>query len=134
MTKEQLKQYQHIKRELDKLEQTIQRINADLYSTRTADLSGMPKSQPIEGSSPWDARIDEKNEILEMYARKKEELKEALLIIERAIDTLEPRERTVLRLYYINGMKWEEVCVAGFFSWRTVHRIHAEALEKLKNV
>ena len=134
MTKEELKQYKHIKRELKKLEETYQRINEDLYSTRTADLSGMPKSQPVEGSNPWDAKIDEKDEILEMYAQKKEELKAALLTIEQSIDTLEPRERLVLRLYYIDGLTWEAVCVESFFAWRTVHRIHAEALEKLKNI
>lgn len=134
MTKEELKQYKHIKRELEKLERTIQRINADLYLTRTSDLSGMPKARPVEGFNPADAKIDEKNEILEMYARKREELAEALLVIERAIDTLEPRERTVLRLYYIDGLTWEQVCVEAFCAWRTVHRIHAEALEKLKNI
>lgn len=134
MTKEQLKQYQHIRRELENLERTYQRINEDLYSTRTADLSGMPKSQPIEGSNPADSKIDAKSEIRKMYAQKKEELEAALLSIENAIATLEPDERTVLRLHYIDGLKWEQVCVVGFFSWRTAHRIHARALEKLKEV
>ena len=134
MTKEELKQYQDIKRELAKLERTLQRINEDMQAPRTSNLTGMPKSQPIEGSNSWVAKIDEKNEILEMYAQKKEELKAALLTIEQAIDTLEPQERTVLRLHYIDGLTWEQVCVEGFFSWRTAHRIHARALEKLKNI
>ena len=134
MTKEELKQYKHIKRELKKLEETYQRINEDLYGPRTSDLSGMPKSQPVEGFNPADAKIDDKDEIRKMYARKKEELEAALLAIEKAINTLEPSERTVLRLHYIDGLKWEQVCVEGFFSWRTAHRIHARALEKLKNI
>lgn len=134
MTKEELKQYKHIKRELKKLEETYQRINEDLYGPRTSDLSGMPKSQPVEGFNPADAKIDAKSEIRKMYARKKAELEAALLAIEQAIDILEPAERTVIRLHYIDGLKWEQVCVAGFFSWRTAHRIHARALEKLKNI
>ena len=134
MTKEELKQYKHIKRELKKLEETYQRINEDLYGPRTSDLSGMPKSQPVEGFNPADAKIDDKDEIRKMYARKKEELEAALLAIEKAIDILEPAERTVIRLHYIDGLKWEQVCVEGFFSWRTAHRYHARALEKLKNI
>lgn len=134
MTKEELKQYQDIKRELHQLERTIQRINEDLYSPRTSNLTGMPKSQLPDGFNPADSWIEEKSEVLEMYARKKEELEATLLAIEQAIDTLEPNERTVLRLHYIDGLKWEQVCVVGFFSWRTAHRIHARALEKLKEV
>lgn len=134
MTKEELKQYQHIKNELENLENTLQRIAEELRSPKTANLTGMPKSQPIEGSNPWDAKIDRKDEILKLYARKKEELEAVLLAIEQAIDTLEPQERTVLRLHYIDGLKWEQVCVVGFFSWRTAHRYHARALEKLKNI
>ena len=134
MTKEELKQYQHIKRELEKLERTIQRINEDLYSPRTSNLTGMPKSQLPDGFNPWDAKIDKMNEIREMYARKKEELKAALLTIENAIDTLEPAERTVMRLHYIDGLKLEQVCIEAFCSWRTAHRYHARALEKLKNI
>lgn len=134
MTKEELKQYQDIKRELAKLEETYQHVNEDLYSTRTSDLSGMPKNQPIEGSNPADAKIDRKGEIRKMYDQKKEELEATLLTIEQAIDALEPNERTVLRLHYIDGLKWEQVCVVGFFSWRTAHRIHARALEKLKSI
>lgn len=134
MTKEELKQYQHIKRELEKLERTIQRINEDLYSPRTSNLTGMPKSQLPDGFNPADSWIEEKSEVLEMYARKKEELKAALLAIENAIATLEPAERTVMRLHYIDGLKWEQVCVEAFCSWRTAHRYHARALEKLKEV
>lgn len=134
MTKEELKQYQAIKKELAKLEETYQHVNEDLYAPKTSNLTGMPKSQPIEGSNPADAKIDRKDEIRKMYARKKEELKAALLAIEKAIDLLEPAERTVIRLHYIDGLKWEQVCVEGFFSWRTAHRIHARALEKLKNI
>ena len=59
-------------------------------------------------------------------------MSEELLEIEKAIETLPSTERTIIRLYYIAGMKWEEVCVAIGYSWKQVHRIHGRALDMLK--
>ena len=70
--------------------------------------------------------------LVELYQDKLDRMAEELLAIEQAIDRLPVRERAILRRYYIQGMTWEEVCVAEHYSWRQVHRIHARALERLK--
>lgn len=53
--------------------------------------------------------------------------------IEGVIDSLkDSRERTIMRYRYISGLEWEEVCVKSHYSWQHTHRLHAEALKKLK--
>jgi RNA polymerase sigma factor (sigma-70 family) len=66
------------------------------------------------------------------YRQKAAELSTALAEIEDAIEVLEPRERTLIRLHYAQGLTWEEVCVAMNYSWRQIHRIHAKALALLE--
>jgi DNA-directed RNA polymerase specialized sigma subunit len=41
-------------------------------------------------------------------------------------------EKILLRLRYINFKTWDEICNELHVSLRTVHRIHAAALEKFK--
>jgi hypothetical protein len=38
----------------------------------------------------------------------------------------------LIRLYYIDGLTWEKVCVDINYSWRQTHRLHSEALKKIK--
>ena len=42
------------------------------------------------------------------------------------------RERQVLTLRYIKGLKWEEIAVEMHVEWAQVHRIHARALGHFK--
>ena len=70
--------------------------------------------------------------LLELYRDKLDRMAEELIAIEQAIDRLPVRERAILRRYYLQGMTWEEVCVAEHYSWRQVHRAHSAALQKLE--
>ena len=71
-------------------------------------------------------------ELRGQYRRCIEELTAAQLEVERLIETLEPREREIFRLRYIDGAKWEDICVIMSYSWRQVHRAHSAALQKLE--
>lgn len=132
MTKEQLRAYRDIKLERDKLATMIEEVEAVLYSPRSQRLDGMPRGGSAPSSLVEEAAIKH-TELLERYRQKVSELSSALVEIENAIEVLEPRERTLVRLYYAQGLTWEEVCVAMNYSWRQVHRIHAKALERLKS-
>ena len=68
----------------------------------------------------------------EDYARTVEKLTEQMTEIEKAIEPLEPRERTLIRLHYFQGLTWEQVAVEMSYSWAQIHRIHSKALEKLQ--
>lgn len=53
--------------------------------------------------------------------------------IEKSINALEDSShRTVLRLRYLDGMKWEKICVAISYEWAWTHRIHSNALGKIQ--
>lgn len=132
MTKEQLKAYRSIKLERDMLADRIKELETTLYSPRASRLDAMPRGGSSPGSAVETAAIRHA-ELLERYETKVAELSKALIEIEEAIEVLEPRERTLIRLHYAEGLTWEEVCVRMCYSWRQVHRIHAKALETLKN-
>lgn len=131
MTKETLKGYRNIKLERDRLAAMIDEVEAVLYGPRAQRLDGMPRGGSRPGSAVEDAAIKHA-ELLEKYRQKVAELSAALADIERAIEVLEPRERTLIRLHYAQGLTWEEVCVAMNYGWSQIHRIHASALQNLR--
>ena len=130
MTKERLREYRDLKREKEQLEQKLEAIEAALYYAKPQRLTGMP-SNPSAGNAMEDMAARHL-ELLDLYKEKLKRLDEELLAIEEAIDGLSSRERDVLRRYYIDGLTWEEVCVEVGYSWRQTHRIHAQALERLR--
>lgn len=131
MTKEQLKEYIDIKKEREDLARKIKELEWEKYGPRSQRMDGMPRSGAGE-SYVLEEQIDKGDKLLELYRAKKAELDLALVAIEHAIEKLEPRERRLVRLHYIDGLTWEQVTVAMDYSWRQVHRIHSSALEKLR--
>lgn len=132
MTKAQLKTYRDLKLERDHLVAMINELETILYGPKAQRLDGMTRN-PSRVSQTVENTAIKQEELLKVYIAKVAELSDALVEIERAIETLEPRERTLIRLHYAQGLTWEEVCIEMSYSWRQVHRIHANALEALKN-
>lgn len=131
VTKEELKAYIELRKERNDLKRRIVELEAVMYGPRSQRLDGMPRS----GSGTnyvQEERLDRMAELLEQYEAKEAELTAALVEIENAIKKLEPRERLLVRLHYIDGQTWEQVAVEMGYSWRQVHRIHSDALDKLK--
>lgn len=131
MTKEQLRAYRDIKLERDQLKDMIEELEGRIYAPRAQQLDTVPSDTHQPHSAVESAAIKH-TELLARYEAKMAELDEALADIEAAIDTLSPRERTLIRLYYAQGLTWEEVCVEMNYSWRQIHRIHGAALAALK--
>lgn len=131
MTKERLRQYRDLSKELEQVRQKVEALEAALYAPKAQRLTGMPSSPPSGGNAVEDLAAKHL-ELLEHYREKEKELAAEQLAVEQAIDSLDYRERTLLRLYYIDGLTWEEACVVVGYSWTQVHRIHGGALEKLK--
>lgn len=131
MTKEQLQGYRALKFERDKLLSTLQAIETVLYGPRSQNMDGMPRGGNGPKDDRRDALIDRKDKVQALYEAKVAELSEAILAIEQAIECLAPDERSLIRLRYIDGLKWERVCVEIGYERAQTHRIHAEALRKL---
>ena len=104
MSKEELRNYQAIQRELTHLEAFLRKV----------------ERYEIE-----ELRVE--------YAKKCADLANRLLKIEKAIETLGPTERTLMRLRYIDGLQWQAICMRINYSWQQTHRIHKNALIKLKD-
>lgn len=111
MTKEQLRSYRTIKKEHSHIEQ------------RLRAMENRPESE---------------EEILrplrELYREKLAALVTLQLSIEKAIETLDPTERELVRLRYIDGKEWHQVCAGINYSWQQTHRIHARILKKLERL
>ena len=130
MTKEQLRNYQNIKREREQLRQQLEDIEAALYYPKIQRLTDMPAA-PHEGNHQEDLAIYH-IELQERYKAKLEELAAEQLAIEQAIEALEPTARMLMRYRYLDGLKWEEVAVKMNYSWTQTHAIHGEALKQLR--
>ena len=110
MTKEELRQYQSIKSEICQLEDRIQDLERGQGST------------------------DITKPLLDMYREKLSGLIEKEIKVEKAFESLDPTERKLMRLRYIEGTDWLEICDTIHYEWAQAHRIHARALNKIKNL
>ena len=110
MTKEQLREYRSIKIEVSQIERRIE------------ELEGLEHEADI--AKP----------LRELYREKLASLIEGQLRIEKAIEELNPTERELIRLRYIDGAEWIDIAEAIHFEWAQTHRIHAKALAKIKNL
>lgn len=129
MTKERLRKYRDLLKEKEQLDQQLETIEAALYHPKIQRMKQTPGA-PSPGNATEDLTLKHL-ELLERYRGKLAELTLEQLAIEDAIERLPHRERTLIRLYYIKGLTWEQVCVEINYSWRQTHRIHARALEML---
>ena len=57
--------------------------------------------------------------------------KELIFEFEEALKKLTERERRIMRMYYIDCMTWEQVCVETDISWTNMHRIKGSAIKKI---
>lgn len=130
MTKEQLRKYGAIRRERAQIERMIAELEAVTVAPGAPRIDGMPRN-PSPGTDAIANLVARRDELRRRYSAKLEELTEAQLAIEAAIDSLETTERTLMRCHYIEGLTWEEVSVRIGYSWRQTHRIHARALIKI---
>ena len=129
MTREFLKE--HIKK-LEEAEGLRFEIDQMYQTLKSPIITGMPAAHSPDrdkiGNIIW--RIQEK-EI--RYLAKLDIILNEEKEIEKFIDSLEDsRERVIMRYRYISGLEWEQVCVKAHYSWQHTHRLHSEALNKLK--
>ena len=129
MTKERLKNYALLKEEREQLRRQLDELEATLYYPRIQRLSDMPSAPSKENT--LELMVARHLDLQDRYEAKIAEMTAEMLLIEEAIEKLDPTARMLMRYRYIEGLKWEEVCVRINYSWMQTHRIHAHALEQL---
>ena len=130
MTKDRLRNYASLKEEREQLRRQLDELEATLYYPKIQRLNDMPSSPSEENT--LELMVARHIELQERYEAKITEMTKEMLLIEEAIDALEPTARMLLRYRYLDGLKWEEVCVRMNYSWMQTHRIHANALNQLR--
>lgn len=130
MKKEELREYRMLALEKKEIEQQIETVEAQLYNPKIQRVTDMPKG--LGGKGMEDVAIRHV-ELLEMYQDKLASIAESLHKMETEFQRLPARERVLARSRYVYGMTWEEICVEMHYSWRQVHRIHANVLRLLRD-
>ena len=132
MTKQELKNYSRMNKELARLEEKIKVLRNKIESPKSAVLSGVTSSGERKDFTDY---IDNIVELQEMYNRRAKAIIEEQIRIENAIARLDnPIERAVLGYYYIDGLTWEQICVKVNYSWNRIHHFHRKALINIKGI
>lgn len=131
ITKEELRGYVHLQTEVEELPETLEKLQAQAYLIGATKINGAPAGS---GSPDKIANNLAKLESLqEYYLDKLDKKLDLQRRIEDAIESLPDRERLLIRYRYIDGKNWIEIAATMGYSWQQTHRIHAKALELLKD-
>lgn len=107
MTKYDWREYQTLKAEIDELTVLVRKIDRLGY---------------------------ESDDLADTYAKRKRALSERLRAMEEALQVLDPIERRLMRMRYIDGLAWTAIETRLHYSHAQVHRIHGIALTKLRDL
>ena len=127
--KQELHRYRDLEAERKQLAHELEKIEDFMDGLKGTNWDGMPRASGV--GDPVLGVVTQHLALQERYRAKVAELAAAQANIEDRIEALEPRARKLMRHRYIEGLSWEEVCVAMCYSWRQTHNIHAAALEAL---
>ena len=127
--KPRLNLYRDLELERAQVRQELDRVEASMDGPGGSNMDGMPRG-PGTGD-PVLAIVSQHLALKEKYLQLLGELSRAQSEIEDLINVLPPRDRVLMRLRYIQGLQWEEVCLAVGYSWAQTHREHAKALDAI---
>ena len=129
MTKEKLRKYCWLKKNIDNLEERL-----FLVQTKAQSITASMDKDFITGGAVSDRMAERVAEMADISKTINEQLGKAYKLekeIEAAIEVLDEREKYLIRLKYIKCLTWPEVCVEMNYEWAQTHRIHARALNRL---
>ncbi len=125
--KQELEEYLNLVREAAELEEDIKDLE-----TRSQARSWIEGRRSSCGGTDrigsLVARIVELQSLLE---RKQADILQRRLLVESAIEGLEPGDRRLIRLRYVRGLAWNEVAEELGYCTRQVIRIHQQVLHKM---
>jgi DNA-directed RNA polymerase specialized sigma24 family protein len=129
MTKEELKEYRHIREELRLLDnRRLQWLSRAERSTRA------PSKAPVVGGAhdPMPHIVDRLDGIREQADSLAGRLRDAKTCIERSIEQLPSLQRRLMRARYIDGKCWEAISEEMAYSVQRLYQLHKLALSAIK--
>ena len=134
MDKADLKRYLPLSKEAEEIKKQADELEEDITSLKAIVIDGMPKGSAVSNDKIG-SMVAKAEELREKYLDKYDAALCELYRIERLIEKLDDAtERRLIRKRYIQGMKWEDICVDLNYSWQHIHRIHSKILIKIKDV
>lgn len=125
--KEFLWSYQRAKRDVARLETQLEELRLNQLGPKAITYDGMPHGTELGDLSDYMAKYDE---IEQAIIKARYRRISAFQWVRDSIEALEDdREKELLTLRYLRGMKWEEIAVNMGYSRRKIHYLHGEALE-----
>lgn len=124
MTIEDLKNIRDCHAQIASLKGRIERLQSSLSSPATSRLSHAPGSSGSPGDPVGDGVIrlaDMEEELQQRIA----ELELNIRRVEEDIDAMPPRERSIIRARYVDGLSWRKVGKAVGYSKEHCKRIDA---------
>lgn len=117
-------------REVNDIRERLARIHSNLERT-----TPVLREQPGSGAQPKD-KLCEGIVLLDtverMYAKKISKHLSRVVWIEKAMDTLTlPMQRSIVRLYYIDGLTWDELADKVHYSVKQCQRMRDRALQTM---
>ena len=122
-----LSKYLDLKQQTQYIKEQYEELRSVLESAKAQQLSDMPKGSAVSFDKIGNgiSRLDE-------YYEKFANMADEYIKIEKAIARLEcMKQREMMRLRYIKGYRVENIAVEMKYSFRTIKRIHARALENI---
>lgn len=127
--KEFLRRARDVDRRVDEALERVERLRARIESGRMSSITGMPRG----GAQDWTQTVDRLIELEQrVNADTRELVRWKLLAIDAIRAVEEPRLAEVLELYYIDGLRWEDVAKRMELDQRWVFRLHGKALLLVK--
>lgn len=127
--KHRLNLYRDLELERAQIRQELERVEAAMHGPGGSNMDGMPRGSGA--GDPVLAIVSQHIALKDKYLQLLGELSRAQAEIEDLINVLPPRYRVLMRLRYIQGLQWEEVCVSVGYGWSQTHHIHAKALDTI---
>lgn len=104
-----------------------------MFSPTGQRFTSMPHAASGKGNT-MERMVCNHLELKETIDEKILELTQELIVLEKAVETLEdPLERAVMRYRYFEGYSWEKISAEMHYSPPQLYRYHGYALLKLKD-
>lgn len=130
MTREQLREFRDLGREVRQLRAELVSMESRIYAPRGQNFSSTPRGN--SGGRTMDDLAVAHIKLKGRYAEKKKALEKEGDKIKKAMSVLTVKERRVIEARYFDGKSWDGVCQAVHYEWAQTHRIHGSALRKLE--